>query len=151
MVCAFYAKWRNLLFKVGVTLFEIKGAAPAAAIAGSSGLPISSGSIVHAKTFAVDHARVFIGSFNFDPRSARLNTEMGFLIDSPALARRIANAFVTRIPARAYKVRLSDDGALQWVEQRDGAKRVHDEEPGTSLWRRFVVFLLSLLPIEGLL
>lgn len=38
---------------------------------------------LHAKTFAVDDARIFIGSFNFDPRSARLNTEMGFVIESP--------------------------------------------------------------------
>ena len=45
---------------------------------------------LHAKTFAVDGARIFVGSFNFDPRSAQLNTEMGFVIDSPALAVQIA-------------------------------------------------------------
>jgi putative cardiolipin synthase len=94
---------------------------------------------------------VFVGSFNFDPRSARLNTELGFVIDDPALAQRIAHAFTTRIPARAYKVRLSHDGALQWVEQRGAKTLVHSEEPGTSFWRRLVVSVMSVLPVEGLL
>jgi phosphatidylserine/phosphatidylglycerophosphate/cardiolipin synthase-like enzyme len=39
------------------------------------------------KTFAVDNERVFVGSFNIDPRSVNLNTELGFVIDSPTLAR----------------------------------------------------------------
>jgi putative cardiolipin synthase len=36
---------------------------------------------------------VFIGSFNFDPRSIHLNTELGFVIESPALASLVATAF----------------------------------------------------------
>ena len=53
---------------------------------------------------------------DFDPRSAKLNTEMGFVIDTPALAQRIAAAFDSRIPANAYEVRLSDTGELLWIE-----------------------------------
>ncbi|MDQ3797757.1 MAG: phospholipase D family protein, partial [Pseudomonadota bacterium] len=150
IVHAFYAKWRKPMVKAGIALFEIKSPSPVPSFGGSQ-LPISSGSIVHAKTFSVDRSRVFVGSFNFDPRSARLNTELGFVIDSPALAQRIAHAFTTRIPARAYKVRLSDEGALQWVEQRGAKTLVHNEEPGTSFWRRLVVSVMSVLPIEGLL
>ncbi|WP_345791017.1 hypothetical protein [Gymnodinialimonas phycosphaerae] len=37
-----------------------------------------SGASLRAKTFAIDGTRIFIGSFNFDPRSAMLNCEMGF-------------------------------------------------------------------------
>jgi putative cardiolipin synthase len=150
MVHAFYAKWRKPLLQAGITLFEIKGPSPVPSIE-DRGLPISSGSIVHAKTFSVDRASVFIGSFNFDPRSARLNTELGFVIDSPALAKKVAHAFTSPIPARAYKVRVGEEGTLQWVEQRGGKRLVHDEEPGTSLWQRFLVSLLSVLPIESLL
>lgn len=72
----------------------------------------SSGSSLHAKTSAVDRARVFIGSFNFDPRSAELNTEMGFIIQSPALAGRIDTTFRSRVPTDAYEVRLSEGGPL---------------------------------------
>jgi putative cardiolipin synthase len=150
MVHAFYAKWREPLLKAGVTLFEIKGPSQVPSIA-SPGLPVSTGSIVHAKTFSVDRSNVFVGSFNFDPRSARLNTELGFVIDSPTLARRIARAFTTRIPARAYKVRLSDGGELKWAEHQGGKRLVYDEEPGSTFWRRLLVSVMSVLPIEWLL
>src|SRR6266487_4099318 len=79
----------------------------------------SSASSLHAKTFAVDRSRVFIGSFNFDPRSARLNTEMGFVIDSPALADAIAERFADEVPTRAYEVGLGETGALYWIDRRD--------------------------------
>jgi len=150
MVHAFYAKWRKALLKAGVTLFEIKGPSPVPSIA-SPGLPVSTGSIVHAKSFSVDRSNVFVGSFNFDPRSARLNTELGFVIESPNMARRIARAFTTRIPKRAYKVRLSDDGELRWVEHQDGKTLVHNEEPGSGFLQRLLVSVMSVLPIEWLL
>ena len=111
----------------------------------------SSASSLHAKTFAVDDARVFVGSFNFDPRSARLNTELGFVIDSPALAEQIAKAFAERIPGRAYRVRVTERGRLQWEEHRDDETVVHDDEPGAGLWKRVGVSILALLPIEWLL
>lgn len=41
---------------------------------------------VHAKSFVVDDRVAFIGSFNLDPRSENLNTEVGLLIEDPAVA-----------------------------------------------------------------
>jgi putative cardiolipin synthase len=111
----------------------------------------SSGSSLHSKTFAVDRTRLFVGSFNFDPRSAKLNTELGFVIDSPALARKISAAFESRVPANAYEVRLSDTGELYWTEQQGGKQVRYLTEPGTSFWQRAGVWLMSLLPIEWLL
>jgi putative cardiolipin synthase len=99
----------------------------------------------------VDRQRLFVGSFNFDPRSMRLNTEMGFIIDSATLASRIADTFITSIPDRAYTVRVSGSGALDWVEWVDGHEVVHDHDPGTSIWLRAGVKLLALLPIDWLL
>ena len=133
---------------LGIALYELRLApgSPRRRSAGSSG---SSGSSLHAKTFSVDASRVFIGSFNFDPRSAKLNTEMGFVIDSPELARQIAAAFDGRVPLNAYEVRLSGSGSLVWIERRDGTLIRHDTEPGTSSWERAGVWLMSLLPIEG--
>jgi putative cardiolipin synthase len=123
--------------------------APAAGRLGSgSG---SSAASLHAKTFAADRRNVFIGSFNFDPRSAHLNTEMGIVIESPALAQRIADAFDSRIPARAYKPRLDSSGEMHWIERREGSSVRHEIEPGTTRWQRLAVRLLSLLPIEWLL
>jgi putative cardiolipin synthase len=99
----------------------------------------------------VDRARVFIGSFHFDPRSAELNTELGFVIESPALAQAIENAFDNRISASAYEVRLSDDGQIYWIEQRDGEVVRYDTEPETTFWQRAGLRLMSFLPIEWLL
>jgi putative cardiolipin synthase len=164
-VHAGYAKRRKALLQAGVTLYELR-LAPAAPMerragfgsgAGSgsgsgSGPQVgSSGSSLHAKTFAVDGARLFIGSFNFDPRSASLNTEIGFVIDSPKLAGQMAVVFEGDVPANAYEVQLSDAGQLVWIERRDGVLLRHDTEPGTSFWQRAGVRFLSILPIEGLL
>jgi putative cardiolipin synthase len=99
----------------------------------------------------VDRSRVFVGSFNFDPRSARLNTEMGFVIDSSALADALARRFADEVPTSAYQVGLGDTGQLHWIDRHDGGEVVREEEPGTGVWRRFAVALLSLLPIEWLL
>ncbi|MEP4076248.1 phospholipase D-like domain-containing protein [Haloferula sp.] len=43
---------------------------------------------LHAKAAVVDRKRVFIGSFNFSPRSRNLKTEMGILVDSPQLVKK---------------------------------------------------------------
>jgi putative cardiolipin synthase len=145
-----YAKWRKKLLAAGITLFEVKRAfsPPAAA---KRRLTHASASSLHAKTFSIDRARVFVGSFNFDPRSARLNTELGFVIASAALAEATAHGFETVAPASAYRLRLTSSGALQWVEQTVEGERVHEDEPGASLRLRLAVWVLSMLPIEWLL
>jgi cardiolipin synthase C len=145
-VHAGYAKRRKPLLEAGILLYEMRRSADAAPR--QAGLSGSAGTSLHAKTFAVDGRCVFVGSFNFDPRSARLNTEMGFVIQSPALARQIAAAFDTRIPFAAYEVRLSESGKLIWIERSGGLEVVHDSEPGTGFWRRAWVGFLSILPIE---
>lgn len=55
---------------------------------------------LHAKSFVIDHDRVFVGSFNFDPRSVLLNCEMGFLVKSPALVATLEGTFVRKSARR---------------------------------------------------
>ena len=93
----------------------------------------SSGSSLHAKTFAVDRSRVFVGSFNFDPRSAHLNTEIGFVIESPSLAARLAGVVDGTLAEGSYRVELGADGALRWVDRAGGTEVVHDREPGAGV------------------
>jgi phosphatidylserine/phosphatidylglycerophosphate/cardiolipin synthase-like enzyme len=105
-----YARRRKALLEAGAILFELKRLS-SEAVANERdaawGVVGSSGSSLHAKTFAIDDSRIFVGSFNFDPRSARLNTEMGFVIDSPLLARSIADSFARNMPDHACEVRLA--------------------------------------------
>jgi len=146
-----YAKRRKPLLKEGITLYELRRSVADPGSQKPTGGWGSSGASLHAKTFSVDRSRVFIGSFNFDPRSAKLNTEMGFVVESPALAREMDTVFRSRVPADAYEVRSSQGGRLFWVERRRSESFRHDTEPGTSVWRRTWVSLLSALPIEWLL
>lgn len=152
-VHAGYAKRREALLAAGITLYERRRLAPRVRGEGRSGsAPGSSGSSLHAKTFAVDAQRVFVGSFNFDPRSAKLNTELGFVIDSPKLAGEISEMFATVIPERAYQVHLSKNGRTYWTERSASGEIIrYDREPNTSFWLRASVWLLSKLPIEWLL
>ena len=146
-VHAGYAKRRKPLLRAGARLFEMKrmgGTVPQA----SGG---SSGSSLHAKTFAIDRSRVFVGSFNFDPRSARLNTELGFVIESVPLAQAIDDAFAEGIASRAYTLGVSKDGALIWAEVGPNGAVVHAREPGAGFWLRLGVAVMSRLPIEWLL
>jgi cardiolipin synthase C len=148
-VHAGYARYREALLHGGVRLYELKPTADESPARGEPRHRGSSASL-HAKTFGIDGARAFIGSFNFDPRSARLNTEMGVLIESADLAGRLARAFEADIPRLAYEVRLAPDGrSLQWIDGDGGATL--DDEPGVGAGKRAWVWFLSLLPIEWLL
>ena len=149
-VHAGYAKRREDLLRAGVRLYELKPTAGEGMPKAKKGNSSSAG--LHAKTFAVDRARVFVGSFNFDQRSALLNTEMGLVVDSPELAKRLAARFDTDLPRVAYEVRLAADGrTLEWVEWTGTGERIYDTEPGTSWGQRRGVEILSILPIEWLL
>ena len=148
VVHAGYARRRQPLLESGVELYEMKPMASDAAAARPKKAGRSASSL-HAKTFAVDRARLFVGSFNFDPRSALLNTEMGFVIDSPAMAGTLAEAFANDVPQRAYQVRLDGGGGLRWAEQQGGQIVLHETEPHSSQGLRLAVELLSWLPIEA--
>jgi putative cardiolipin synthase len=161
-VHAGYRKYRVDLLKGGVMLYELKpGVAPAMprqkdgdgrqkSVGGSAGSSL--GVSLHAKTFSVDRQRLFVGSFNLDPRSARLNTEMGVVIDSPALAGQLSEMLDERNPTDTYRVRLGSDGdSLEWVESTAEGERVFTQEPETGLLRRIWIVFLSILPIESLL
>jgi putative cardiolipin synthase len=150
-VHAGYAKRRLPLLRAGIRLFEMRREyAPRRARIRRRGRTGSSRVTLHAKTFAVDGTSVFLGSFNFDPRSAVLNTEMGVVVECPALARRIADAFGAAIPEHAYEVRLDGD-ALRWIERTAGKEVVLEREPGGGFVRRAVLHVLSWLPVEWLL
>jgi cardiolipin synthase C len=152
-VHAGYARYRRALLRAGVRLYEFRrrGSAREWRLRGSS-VARGSAASLHAKAIAVDGERVYVGSFNLDPRSAALNTELGFVIDSPVLARGIARAFEERVQDVAWEVRLAPDGhSLRWVERTADGEVVHTREPGAGLARRVFVRVLSSLPVEWLL
>jgi putative cardiolipin synthase len=147
-VHAGYAKRRRAMLQAGISLYELRAGADQPNTAAKKGRFGSSGASLHAKTFAVDGARIFVGSFNFDPRSTTLNTEMGVLIDSPTMANGLHAAFDKGFPGLAWKVDLTE-GRKVWVDHADGAVLTH--EPGTTLGKRMTVAIVGWLPVEWLL
>ncbi|WP_296663358.1 phospholipase D family protein [Paraburkholderia sp.] len=153
-VHAGYARRREALLEGGVELFELRRAAGAEAgkSAGKHpGVFGSSGSSLHAKTFAVDENRVFVGSLNFDPRSINLNTELGLVIESSELAKRIEYVFWTQVPQLAYQVKLDHNDSLFWIRHTGETTVRYDTEPNTTWSTRLAVWFFSILPIEWLL
>jgi putative cardiolipin synthase len=150
-VHAGYAKRRKALLRAGVRLYEMKREFSAPSRQKRRGIGRRSDSSLHAKTMQIDETRVFVGSFNFDPRSDRLNTEMGLVIESGKIAGTVARNIYELALVRCYELRLTARGRLQWLERGGEHELVHDSEPGTGAWRRLFVRLLSLLPIEWLL
>ncbi|WP_228160652.1 phospholipase D family protein [Marinobacter bohaiensis] len=146
-----YARYREDLLEAGIELYEMKPLPEHAEMARTIDSVGASATSLHAKTFEVDGNWVFVGSYNFDPRSNDLNTELGFLIESPNLARQLVATFDETVPKLAYRVRLDDDGDLYWTSETDDGTERWDTEPGTGWFKRFSVGFFSLLPIEGLL
>lgn len=140
-----YARYREPLLDQGVSLFELKPYGPP----GRASLFGSSGASLHTKAFVADRALGFIGSFNLDPRSINLNTEMGLLFDCPDAAAELDELYAMKTsPQTSYRLERVD-GRLRWHDPAGTPPKVWDNEPQASLWRRAVARVIGWLPIES--
>jgi len=150
-----YGPMRKELLGGGVQLYEIK---PRAGVQQTAAQDPHKGVTLHAKSFVVDGRFTFVGSMNLDQRSANLNTEQGIVVDSPALAKAVAQYFATvTLPANSWRLAQEDKGGdggggqILWIDEKDGKPRTTDHEPDVGPLRRTEVMLLKLLPIDGML
>jgi len=97
----------------------------------------------HVKTLVVDRETVYAGSLNLDPRSIRLNTEMGMIVASPGLANEVA-ALIERdmLPTNSWRVGLDDDGDLVWVSSAGTVTK----QPARNSWQRFEAWIMGIVP-----
>ena len=101
---------------------------------------------LHAKVLVIDDDRVFIGSANLDPRSLRINTEMGLMVESTVLNAQVREAVAGDFDARnAWRLELSDDGQVYWVSNE---LRL-DRQPAASFMQRIEDWFFAHLPIEN--
>lgn len=158
LVHAFYAQYREDLLKSGIEVYEFLPVLPIILdkkernkVIGDqskfnrAGLSKSS---LHAKFMAFDQQQVFIGSFNLDPRSAYLNTEIGVILESPELASTIHNEMNQNIMKYAYRVELDENNKLRWIHEDNGKQYIYHSEPRTAWWQRLGLKMLTWLPIE---
>lgn len=148
-VHAAYQGYRGDLIAGGVEMLELRANPRDVRALDLGAILTGSASSLHAKTLGIDGERIFIGSFNFDPRSVRLNTEMGLLIESPAITGNLASALDDH--GAFFKVE-SRGGDLVWIETgEDGAETVHAGEPGMTWASGLAMTLIGWLPVEWLL
>lgn len=151
VVHAGYVKHRMGLLENGVKLYELK---PESTVKSRKIKSIydGSGASLHAKTFTVDGRYLYVGSFNFDPRSADLNTEMGVIIGHAELAGKLRTLLEADQLRHIYAVSLNEHGKAVWQTRgNDGQLHSSDKEPEASLFRRMQVWVASRLPIDWLL
>jgi putative cardiolipin synthase len=132
-----YSKQRAAILNAGVEIFEYK---PDPAIqqtlieryeALKKDVPTFA---IHAKTMVIDHELVFIGTFNLDPRSANLNTEVGALIRNKTLASQVEGAISKdMLPQNSWNAALD----------------APDSKASTT--KRLKVFFWRLLPLTPIL
>jgi putative cardiolipin synthase len=153
-----YAPYRKALLEHGVKLFELRRQPGDVGNAGGSGPTFfkrgsftgGSDSSLHSKAMIFDHQKVFVGSFNFDPRSVLWNTEVGVLVDSPELTEYLRElALQGMAPAISYQAKLENDRVV-WVTEDDGKIHTIYKEPG-DWWRRFNAWFASAVGLERML
>lgn len=143
-----YSHYRRAMLEDGVELFELStGRIKSATRLGMFGTSVGR---LHAKIAVIDRSTVFLGSMNFDPRSAHENTELGIISESGQLAREVARLLDIAQFQSCYRVELDKDGNLQWVSPGDNTDIV-TEEPDTTLWQRIELHVLGPLAPEELL
>lgn len=132
-----YRNQRNRLIKMGIEVYEYKPAPEiqtemmANNFPGREQLPVFA---IHAKTMVVDAKTVYIGTFNFDPRSENLNTEVGLIVQNKKLASRV-QASIERDMEAANSWNAAMDNPDQYV----------------SILKRTKVRFWQMVPIKSLL
>ena len=104
---------------------------------------------LHTKSFLVDRKKVFIGSFNFDPRSANLNTESGVIIESERMGNLFGERFAARIESQTYELFLNEDGKLRWRGFEEGREVIYKKEPQSTWRQRFLAGFMRFMPVRG--
>ena len=149
-----YQRHRTEMLQAGVELHEVRAAPDTAR---GTGQPVALSRYgnygLHAKLYAFDRSRLFIGSMNFDQRSARLNTEIGLLIESSELAQQAVARYdaMTQL-ANAYQVTLQADPTGHshplWRTSIEGKLVETKHEPSRNAWRGLQDDFLRLMPID---
>ncbi|MGL4674693.1 MAG: phospholipase D family protein [Wohlfahrtiimonas sp.] len=148
MVHAGYAPYREALLKSGVKLYELMPFNVNYKLSKDWKIG-ASGASLHTKAFIIDESKGFIGSFNLDPRSARLNTEMGVFFESPEIAEELMKSYQSVITSDvSYEVILRDQEMI-WLDDSNGESKEWDKDPETGWIKRAIVKIVSWLPVES--
>lgn len=140
-----YKKWRKPLIESGVELYEVRHDAAIQPLVSDTPPTRAKFMGLHSKGMVIDRERVYIGSMNFDPRSASINTEIGAIVDSRSLAEALAKLIERdMLPANSWRVELVDGGRLRWVNDRETVT----SQPARNRWQRVQDVIFMAFPKE---
>ena len=142
---AAYSRYVHALVMGGVELYELRSDAVDRNLYMES--PVIDKKLgLHAKFMLLDDDRVFIGSSNLDPRSLKLNTEVGLMVNSQELNRVLRDSIrVDFLPRNAWSVQLDEEGRLVWLGESE--RRSHP--PADSPFQQLEDWFIGLLPIDS--
>ena len=145
-----YLKYRKKLLEAGAELHELRADAALREHfkANKENSEVPAG--IHTKSFVIDGQQALIGSFNFDPRSRDLNSEIGLVISNREFAQQVVKEMNRDFhPENSYRLFLNERGKLRWeLTNPDGTVTTYKRDPGASIWKRMGARILSWLPIE---
>jgi putative cardiolipin synthase len=142
---AAYVRHRPSLLRAGAELYELR---PDAYSRDLYMDPAVAGALLglHEKGALFDNCCLYVGSANMDPRSLRLNTEVGLLIDSPGLNAKLRQLLAVDLqPQNAWRVELDAGGDVEWI----GEQGAQSHTPPASFYLRAQSWFFGLFPIEG--
>lgn len=150
---AVYAKDHRRMLEAGVEIYEVRSDAASRELYARVA-PASARLGLHAKVAVFDRTVVYVGSFNLDPRSRYLNTEVALLVRSPRLAEELL-ALLERDcrPENAWRVVLDRNGdrapRVAWITRDADGEVRYERPPEAGFWRRLEARVFALLPIRG--
>ena len=139
-----YIPSRKPMLEMGTNMYELR-ASPAMPSDQTKGIQEAKVTL-HAKVFAVDRERIFIGSFNWNQRSVNLDTELGVIIHSPEIATEFVELVIAGLPEQSYEVFLNEKNKVRWKGIDDGQEVILTKEPQSGFGRRFNAGFLRIVP-----
>jgi putative cardiolipin synthase len=137
-----YSRHRRALLEGGVHLWELK---PLTEDKVDSSVFGSSGASLHTKGLSVDDDRLFVGSYNLDPRSTWLNCEQGVLVENATLVRQFRAIFDKQTSGQhAWHVTLQD-GRMNWTDGNE----TFDSDPKATAGKRFQAWITRVLHLDA--
>lgn len=139
-----YRRHRSPLVLSGVQLNEVRADPPA----GLRDEIVGEKLVLHSKMVIIDEEKVFAGSLNFDPRSIKLNSELGVYVHNPSFAKDTVRELDEAIDTYTYSLTKTDENELAWLYTGSEPKTLTLAEPGASFGKLFVVWFTTLLGVE---
>jgi putative cardiolipin synthase len=140
-----YKEWRRPILETGAQLYEMRHDAAIQPLVSDTPPTRAEYMGLHSKAMVVDREQVYIGSMNFDPRSAEINTEMGVFVRSRDLGEALA-ALIERDlePVNSWRVEMDSALGLRWVNDEESVSR----QPARSWWQRVEDVIFMTFPKE---